>query len=149
MIILHGYVAIEDNFKCGQTGSARLCCCCCWYWPPVYGVCPNCEVVEFQPRTLTTPDLGSVTYCYVHLLEPPHPPLLPSDVPSPQPSSSVLPPHRIIRPPGCHLYPSQHTEKTPSPSLPSPVTTRARLFLSPLALTMPARFPLPPPPRCC
>ena len=25
---------------------------------------PNYEVVEFQPRTLTTPELVSVTYCY-------------------------------------------------------------------------------------
>ena len=81
-------------------------CCCCWYWPPVREFCPNCEVVEFQPQTLTTPDLGSVAYCYVNVLDLPHPPLLPSDVPPPQTFSSVLPMHRIIWPPGRHPYPS-------------------------------------------
>ena len=25
------------------------------YWPPVRGVCPNYEVVEFKPRTVTPP----------------------------------------------------------------------------------------------
>ena len=27
-----------------------------WYWPPVREVCPNYEVVDFQPCTLTTTD---------------------------------------------------------------------------------------------
>ena len=36
----------------------------CWYWPPVCDVCPNYEVVDFQPQTLTTLDLGSVAYFY-------------------------------------------------------------------------------------
>ena len=51
--------------------------------------------MEFQPRTLTTLELGSVAYCYVHLLNPNRPTLLPYDVPSNHPSSYVLPPHRI------------------------------------------------------
>ena len=105
-------------------------------------------MVGFQPRTLTTPDLSSVAYCYAHLLNPPHPPLIPSSVPYNHPYSSVLPPHRIIRPPGRHPSTSQNTEKTPSPSLPSPVTTRARLLLSYLSLTMPDRFLFLPLPHC-
>ena len=36
------------------------CCCCCCFRPPVRVVCPNHEVVLFQPRTGTTPYLGSV-----------------------------------------------------------------------------------------
>ena len=36
----------------------------------------------FQPRTLTTPDLGSIAYCYIaYLLNPPHPLLLLFNVP--------------------------------------------------------------------
>ena len=87
------------------------CCCCCCYWPPVCEVCPNYEVVEFQPRTLTTPDLGSVAYCYVLLLDPSYPLLLPSKVLPPLPSSSVFPLHSIIFPPGRHTSPSHHIEK--------------------------------------
>ena len=124
-------------------------CCCCWYWPPVFEVSPNYEVVDFQPRKLTTTDLSSIAYCYVHLLNPPHPPLLLSNVPSPQLYSSVLNPHRIIHPPGHHPYLSQNTENPPSPSLPSPITTRSRPFLSSLVLTMTARFPSSLLPRCC
>ena len=33
--------------------------------PPVLGVCPNHEVVMFQPRTVTHLYLGSVVSCYV------------------------------------------------------------------------------------
>ena len=56
--------------------------CCCCYWPPVREVCTNDEVVDFQSRTLTTMELGSITYCYVaYLLYPSYPLLLLSDVP--------------------------------------------------------------------
>ena len=34
---------------------------CVCYRPPVRVVCPNHEVVVFQPWTVTAPDLGSVT----------------------------------------------------------------------------------------
>ena len=37
-------------------------------WPPVCGVCTNYEVETFQPWKGTSPDLGSVTYCYVAML---------------------------------------------------------------------------------
>ena len=37
-------------------------------WPPVREVCPNHEVVIFQPWTGTSPDLGSTAYCYVVIL---------------------------------------------------------------------------------
>ena len=38
--------------------------CCFWYFQPVREVFLNYEVVDFQPQTLATPDLGSVAYCY-------------------------------------------------------------------------------------
>ena len=41
---------------------ATLCVC---YWPPVRVVCLNHEVLLFQPRTVTTPDLGPITGFYV------------------------------------------------------------------------------------
>ena len=109
---------------------------------------PSYEVVNFQPQTLITPDLVSVAYCYLHLLDPPHPPILISDIPSPQTHSPFLPPYRIILLPGRHPSPSQNTSKNPSPSLPSPVTTRSRLFFSSLDLTTPDIFPSPLLQRC-
>ena len=123
--------------------------CCCWYWPPVREVCPNYEVAEFQPWTSTTLDLGSVANCYIHLLKPPRPPLLTYKVLYPQQSSSILTPHRIIRPHGRPLSLSHQTNKTPSPYLTSPVTTITRLFLSSLYLTTPDIFPSTPIPRFC
>ena len=39
--------------------------------PPVCEVCPHHEVAMFQPRTGNSPDLDSVTYCYVYFLVPP------------------------------------------------------------------------------
>ena len=95
----------------GENIVIIICCCCC-YWPTFREVCPNYEVVVFQPRTLTTPDLSSVAYCYVaHLLNPPHTLLLQSDVPPPQTLPSVLVTYRSIQPPGRPPSPSQHTEK--------------------------------------
>ena len=37
-------------------------------WPPIREVCPNYEVVMFQPRIGTPPDLVSVANCYVVIL---------------------------------------------------------------------------------
>ena len=46
---------------------------CVCYWPPVRVVCPNHEVLEFQPRIWTTSDLGSVDIFTTWNLElPPH-----------------------------------------------------------------------------
>ena len=73
-----------------KTEGCYACCCCCfccWYCPPVREVFLNYEVVEFQPQTFTTLDLGSVTYCYVHLLARP-------TLPSCCPMSNL--PHRIL-----------------------------------------------------
>ena len=89
----------------------------------------NYEVVEFQPWTLTTPDLGSAAYCYVtYLLDLTQPLLLLSDAP-PTPTSSFAclrhGHHRIIHPPGRPSSPFQNT-KSLSPSLFSPITTRYR-----------------------
>ena len=90
--------------------------------PPVLGVCPNHEVVMFQPRTVTHLYLGSVVSCYVAtpffltrsaLIRPLpgfllrvclHPPL------ATLLSTSFLQPHRIIFPPGLPLSPSQNTD---------------------------------------
>ena len=101
------------------------CVCVCVYWPSVREVCPNYEVVVFQPLTLTTPDLASVAYCYIaYLLNPPHPLFLPSDVHPGEAAHSCpaapaidVSPHGIIRPPGRHPSLSWHTEK-PSPAFP-------------------------------
>ena len=108
-------------YKYAPNGTNRVVLSCCFcYWPPVCEVCPNYEVVEFQPRTFTTPYLGSVAYFYVaYLLKPPHLLLLPSNVLPPQMSSSALVPHGIIRPPGHHPSPSQNT-KTLHPHFPHP-----------------------------
>ena len=52
-----------------------VCVCVC-YRPPVRAVCPNHEVVMFQPPTVTAPDLGSVANIttiislQTHLLQP-------------------------------------------------------------------------------
>ena len=108
-------------------------CCCCCYWPPIREVCPNYELVEFQPRTFTTPYLGSVAYCYVaYLLYPPYPLLPPSHVPPPPPfyfdastigSSTHLGVPRLC--PRIHKKPSPpllspSLLETDSPSPPSP-----------------------------
>ena len=37
-------------------------------WPPVCEMCPNYEVMMFQPQTGTPPDLGSVDNCYIAIL---------------------------------------------------------------------------------
>ena len=51
------------------------------YWTPVHEVYPNYELLMFQPRTSTNPDLGSVAYCYIaYLFNRPYPLLQPSDV---------------------------------------------------------------------
>ena len=152
---MHFIVSIQTDFLRSSSRNSinKLCfngfddCCCCCYWPPVREVCLNYEVMDFQPRTLTTPDLGSVTYCYLHLLDLPYPLLMLSNAPPPQLSSSIVIPHEIIRPPGRHPSLSKHTKK-PLPAFPSPVTSRYRLLLSPLAPTTSAGFPLPPLPHC-
>ena len=98
---------------------------------------------------MITPDLCTVYYCYVaYLLDPSHTLLLLSDVPPPQPSPSVMVPHRVFCPPGHHPSLSQHTEK-PSPAFPSPITSRDRLVLSFLILSMPVGLPSPPLSCCC
>ena len=39
-----------------------------FYWSSFYDVCPNYEVVMFQPWTGTPPDLGFVANCFVAML---------------------------------------------------------------------------------
>ena len=46
-------------------------------WPPVHAVWPNYEVLEFQPWSVTAPDLGSVAFFnIVKYPDLPHPPVL-------------------------------------------------------------------------
>ena len=57
----------------------RVCVCVCVFvcvchWPPVRAVCPNHEVAVFQHRTVTAPDLGSITNAYTYSI-PPAPPV--------------------------------------------------------------------------
>ena len=102
---------------------------CVCYWPPVRDVCPNHEVVMFQPRAVTTPKPRLCHLLLYSLLLNPHQPLLlPSDVllggnPTPAPPPHLptftLSLHGIIRPPGRHLFKFQHTNKTSPPSHPS------------------------------
>ena len=85
------------------------------------------------------------------VINPPVPPLLPSDVSSPPSSSSVLPPysardHLLTRASPVPV-PANRENSVPSPL--SPVTTRVRIFRPSLALTTPATFLSPPLPRCC
>ena len=43
-------------------------------WPPVREVCPNYELVVFQPQTMTPPHLGSVVIITKFASRPPIPP---------------------------------------------------------------------------
>ena len=108
--------------------------------------------MEFQPQTLTTPDLGSITYCYVaYLLDPPRPLLLPPDAPPPPQSSFICLCHhhqRIIRPSRRLPSLSQHT-KNPFPSLISPITARVWLLISSLCPDTTVGLPYPPISHCC
>ena len=135
-----------------DSGNTFSLITCCRYWPPVREVCLNYEVVDFQPWTLTTPDLGSVAYCCVaYLLDPPRPLLLQSDAPpTPRLCFACLRHrhHRIIRPPGSPLSLSQHTEN-PYPSLLSPITARGLLLIPSFAPATLVGFLSPPLPRCC
>ena len=58
-----------------------VCVCVC-YRPPVRGVCPNYEVIEFQPRTVTPLEPRLFHLFLRIILVPPRPPF---------PSSGVLP----------------------------------------------------------
>ena len=60
----------EDNIGCTiYIYTFYICVCVCCRTPdrPVF---PNNEVVEFQPRTVTSPDLGSVAKAYTIFLSP-------------------------------------------------------------------------------
>ena len=75
-----------------------LTCVC--YYPPVRGVCPNYEVVEFQPRTVTPlkPRLCCLLLRIYYWPAPPYPPVVwcPSGGGSP-----LLPQHPLHRRPSC------------------------------------------------
>ena len=77
-----------------------------FFWPPVLEVCPNYEVVVYQPWTGTPLDLGSVANCYVAIILIPDPPfsarhpmstwgVLPAHTPSISPLLTVVSPQRI------------------------------------------------------
>ena len=96
------------------------------YWPPVRAVLPNYEVVEFQPQSVTAPDLGYFVYWYVAIPVPPfrpsiHPTYIRGRIPifPRPPTPPILLPHRIILPHGIPLSPSQYT--APKLTLPYPI----------------------------
>ena len=85
-------------------------------WPLFCEVCHNYEVVMFQPWTGTPSDLGSVSSCYIDIFLVPDPPFsarhsmsarggLPTHAPYLYSFPTAVSPHRIIGPPGRHLYP--------------------------------------------
>ena len=126
------------------------------YCPPVYEICPNHEVVMFQPRTVTTPK-PRLRRLLLHslLFETPHPLLLPFDV---LPEGAV---HSCLASPSTDfrlVAARDHLPTQASPvsvpayqeplASPSPVAFRVRLLLHSLAPATPAGF-LSPPLHCC
>ena len=98
---------------------------------------------------MTTMDLISVAYFYVaYFLDLPHPLSWPSDFSTPQPSFSVLIPHRIIRPPRRHPSLSHHTGKL-FLTFSLTFNSRDRLLLYSLTPTIPAIFLALPLSHCC
>ena len=95
---------------------SKISSCVC-FRPPARGVCPKYEVVEFQPRTVTPPEpMLCCLLLRTFLLDPPRPLLPLPDVllgrsaPSfPDTPSTYVYLHRIIRLPGHHMSPPQHT----------------------------------------
>ena len=61
--------------------------------PPVREVCPNYDLVVFQPRTVNLPHIGSVAYCYTFKLGLPHQRFLHRFPNRYFPSSVLSPPH--------------------------------------------------------
>ena len=59
---------MEGRGKSDAERSIYGCVCC---WPPARPRCPNHEVVDFQPWTVTDPDLGSGANAYT-ISNPPH-----------------------------------------------------------------------------
>ena len=70
---------------------------CVCYRPPAHTVCLNHEVVEFQPRTVTAPDLVSGANAYTYSI-PPSPPVITvfCVIVSPSPRAYIL-----LPPPSC------------------------------------------------
>ena len=52
----------------GSNLETRFLICFFPPWPPVREVCPSYYVVMFQPWTGTSPDLVSITNCYVDMI---------------------------------------------------------------------------------
>ena len=142
------------------------------YRQPVCAVWPNHEVVDLQPRSVTTPNVGSVNFCSVSIITvPPFLPyfrytslwgrvcLLPCPLTPP-----VAPPHGIICPPGHPPSPPQTTNTAsslhrflrspehlpyhmPIPRLLPSLDVFRSLLIPPTAT--PAGFLLPPLPCVC
>ena len=61
---------INVIYECVYVCMCVCVCVCCQ--PEVYPVCPNHEVLEFQHRTVTGPDLGYFANAYTIFLSPCH-----------------------------------------------------------------------------
>ena len=101
--------------------NMHMCVCVCGR-PPACGMCPNYEVAEFQPRTVTSPE-PRLCRLLLHIYTCTAPPTPsrrlvsfqgghPHNDPTTPPLTFVVTPHRIIRPSGCQLSRSQHTDVT-------------------------------------
>ena len=93
-----------------------VCVCLCVNQPPVQTVCPNYEVVVFQPWTVTATYLGSVAIFNNFILAPPAPPVSTVSGYFYITSSSYRPPHQqpfvIITPLCSTCYPTPLLERS-------------------------------------
>ena len=87
-----------------------------FHWTLVCSVWPNYEVVEFQPQSVTAPDLVSVAYCCI--LKCPalsHLPLLPSNFP-PREIPSLDLSANTVRFPYTQYHPTTRASPVPVPA---------------------------------
>ena len=73
---------------------------CVCYWPPVRGVCPYYEVVEFQYQTATPPE-PRICCLLLHIYSLPTPPSLTAVQCPSGGNSTLLPRHPLHRRPSC------------------------------------------------
>ena len=100
---------------------------CMCTWPPVRELCPNNEVVVFQPWTVTPPHLGSAAIVALKLSLPPHLFLpffwifiLPPPSYSPPPAVPVHSQSPLYFAHATHIF--SHHEASPTLTFPAPAS---------------------------